>query len=175
MDLTRVNLRAMIYFDIRHGLTQKQYIDQLISTFEDGAPLKIWLSEFNHEWSMLSDEFKEGRHESVVVPNNIDVVRELIMQDHNITYPKIKVSLGKRKRESKARTGTEMENETVVKGERENRIGIKNLMGTENRIEDGTGIRIESGIGSEIENGDEVENKFRREKARPRLKSTSID
>ncbi|GBP49216.1 Histone-lysine N-methyltransferase SETMAR [Eumeta japonica] len=43
---------------------------------------------------MLTDEFKEGRPKSVVVPQNIDAVRELMMQDRHVTYREIKASLG---------------------------------------------------------------------------------
>ncbi|GBP60127.1 hypothetical protein EVAR_41816_1 [Eumeta japonica] len=74
MDLTCEHFRAMIYYDFRCGLTQKQYIDQLTSTFGDGdgAPSKTtvhhWFNEFNRERSVLKDEFKEGRLESVIVP-----------------------------------------------------------------------------------------------------------
>ncbi|GBP97260.1 hypothetical protein EVAR_70596_1 [Eumeta japonica] len=43
---------------------------------------------------MLTDEFKEGRPKSVDVPQNIDAVRELIMQGHHVTYREIKMPLG---------------------------------------------------------------------------------
>ncbi|GBP27434.1 hypothetical protein EVAR_17136_1 [Eumeta japonica] len=53
-----------------------------------------WFNEFKHGRSTLTDEFKEGRPNSVVVPQNIDAVRELIIQNRYVTYRKIKVSLG---------------------------------------------------------------------------------
>ncbi|GBP82585.1 Mariner Mos1 transposase [Eumeta japonica] len=43
---------------------------------------------------MLTDESKEGRPESVVVPQRMDAVRELIMQDLHVTYLEMKASLG---------------------------------------------------------------------------------
>ncbi|GBO99267.1 hypothetical protein EVAR_534_1 [Eumeta japonica] len=77
-----------MYCDFRRGLTQKQCIYQLTSTFGDDAASKTtachWLSVFNHGRSMLTDEFKEGCSKSVVVPQNIDLVRELIMQDPHV-------------------------------------------------------------------------------------------
>ncbi|GBP27727.1 hypothetical protein EVAR_82776_1 [Eumeta japonica] len=42
---------------------------------------------------MLMDEFKGGYPKSVVVLQNIDAVRELIMQDPHVTYREIKASL----------------------------------------------------------------------------------
>ncbi|CAK9815952.1 Histone-lysine N-methyltransferase SETMAR [Anthophora plagiata] len=98
MELTRENFRAMIYYDFRRGLSQQQCIDQLISTFGDEAPSKTtvyhWFSEFNRGRHSLTDEFKEGRPKSVVVPQNIDAVRELVMQDRHLTYREIEASLG---------------------------------------------------------------------------------
>ncbi|GBP18647.1 hypothetical protein EVAR_14417_1 [Eumeta japonica] len=91
----------MIYYDFRRGLTQKKCVDQLTSTFGDEAPSKTtvyrWFSEFNCGRSMRTDEFKEertSRSQAVVVPQNIDAVRELIMQDRYVTYPEIKTSVG---------------------------------------------------------------------------------
>ncbi|GBP24379.1 hypothetical protein EVAR_19253_1 [Eumeta japonica] len=98
MDLTRANFHPMIYYDFRRELTQKQCIDQLTSTFGDEAPSKAtvyhWFIEFNRGWSMLTDEFKEGRPKLVIVPQSINAVRELIIQDHHVTYGEIKASLG---------------------------------------------------------------------------------
>ena len=98
MDLTREHFRAMIYYDFRRGLSQQQCIDQLTSTFGDEAPSKTtvnhWFSEFNRGRRSLTDEFKEGRPKSIVVPENIDAVRELIMQDRHVTYREIEASLG---------------------------------------------------------------------------------
>ncbi|GBP15365.1 hypothetical protein EVAR_80544_1 [Eumeta japonica] len=41
MDLTHENFHAMIYYDFRRGLTQKQCIDRLTSAFENEPPSKI--------------------------------------------------------------------------------------------------------------------------------------
>lgn len=98
MDLTREHFRAMIYYDFRRGLTQKQCIEQLILTFGDEAPSKTtvyyWFKEFQRGRSMLTDEIKEGRPKSVVVQQNIDAVRQLVMQDRHVTYREIEASLG---------------------------------------------------------------------------------
>lgn len=98
MELTRENIRAMIYYDFRRGLTQQQCIDQLTSTFGDEAPSKTtvyhWFSEFNRGRSMLTDEVKAGRPKSVVVPQNIEAVRKLIMDDRHVTYREIEATLG---------------------------------------------------------------------------------
>ena len=42
----------------------------------------------------MQDEFREGRPKSVVVPEIIDAVRQLILQDRHVTYREIKTTLG---------------------------------------------------------------------------------
>ncbi|GBP62257.1 Histone-lysine N-methyltransferase SETMAR [Eumeta japonica] len=52
------------------------------------------LSEFHRGRAILTDEIKEDRLKSVVVPENIDAVRKITMQDCHDTYRNIKTSLG---------------------------------------------------------------------------------
>ena len=44
--------------------------------------------------SSLQDEFREGRPKSVVVPETIDDVRQLILHDRHVTYREIETTLG---------------------------------------------------------------------------------
>ena len=80
----------MIYYDFRRGLSQLRCIDQLFSAFGDCAPSKTteyhWFSEFNSARCSLKDEFKEGRPKSIVLPENIDAVHEVMKQDRHVTY-----------------------------------------------------------------------------------------
>ena len=98
MELTHENFRVMIYYDFRCGLTRQHCTDQLNSTFGDEAPsfatVKRWYNEFNHGRRSLNDEFREGRPKTVVVPENIDAVQNLINQDRHVTYCEIETSLG---------------------------------------------------------------------------------
>ena len=52
-----------------------------------------WYGEYNRGRSSLKDEFREGRTKSVVVPEAIDAVRQLILQDRNGTYHEIVTTL----------------------------------------------------------------------------------
>ena len=85
------------FYNFRRGLNQQQCIDELNSIFGDEAPSRTsvyrWFTEFNRGRSSLNDEFREGRPKSVVVPKNIDAVRELILQDRHVTYREIEVTL----------------------------------------------------------------------------------
>ena len=67
------------------------------SIFDDEAPSRTsvywWYGEFNRG-SSLQDEFREDRPKSVVVPETIDAVRQMILQDHHVTYCEIETTLG---------------------------------------------------------------------------------
>ena len=97
MELTRENFRAMIYYDFRRGLSQLQCIDQLFSAFDGCAASKTteyhWFGEFNSARCSLKDEFKEVRPKSIVLPENIDAVHEVMKQDHHVTYHEIEAFL----------------------------------------------------------------------------------
>ena len=56
--------------------------------------MKNWFPEFNYGQRSLKDKVCEGHLKIAVVSENIDAVRELIMQDRNVTYREIEASLG---------------------------------------------------------------------------------
>ena len=84
--------------NFRRGLTQQQCIDELHSIFGDEAPSRTsvyrWYGEFSGCRSSLQDKFRECRPKSVVVPETIDAVRQLILQDLHVTYHEIETTLG---------------------------------------------------------------------------------
>ena len=53
-----------------------------------------WLSEFNRGRNSLHDKFGESRPKSALVPENIDTVRELILQANHATQLEIEANLG---------------------------------------------------------------------------------
>ena len=66
--------------------------------FWDKAPSRTsvyrWCAEFNRGPSSLQEEFREGHPKSVVVPETIIAVRQLILQDRHVTYREIEITLG---------------------------------------------------------------------------------
>ena len=48
----------------------------------------------NQGRSSLQDELREGLWKSVVVPETIDAVRQLVLQDRYVTYREIETTLG---------------------------------------------------------------------------------
>ena len=57
------------------------------------GPVFIDVIQFNLGRSSHQDEFREDRPKSVVVPETIDAKRQLILQDHHVTYREIEATL----------------------------------------------------------------------------------
>ena len=55
--------------------------------------MENWFNEFIGSRSLLKDELREGPPKTAVVPENIDAVRELIMQDRHVKYREINAFL----------------------------------------------------------------------------------
>ena len=87
----------LFFYNFRRGLTQRQCIDELNSIFGYKDPSRTsiyrWYGDFNRGRSSLLEEFREGRPKSVVVPETIDAVRQLILQDRRVTYREIATTL----------------------------------------------------------------------------------
>lgn len=54
--------------------------------------LRAMIIEFNQSCRFLTDEFKGGRPKSVVVPEDINAVRKMIVQDSHVTYREISMT-----------------------------------------------------------------------------------
>ncbi|GFT77404.1 histone-lysine N-methyltransferase SETMAR [Nephila pilipes] len=78
-------------------LSRQECFDELNSLYNDKAPsystVKNWYNEFNRGRCSIQDESRAGRPKSVVVPEKINAVRELIKQDRHVTYREIEASL----------------------------------------------------------------------------------
>ena len=97
MELNREHFRAIIFYNFLRGLTQQQYIDELNSIGDEAVStinVYRWYGELNRERSSSQDGFREGRSKLVVVPETINAVSQLILQDRHVTYRKIETTLG---------------------------------------------------------------------------------
>lgn len=88
----------MIFYDFRAGLNQQECFNRIKGAFGDDAPsirtIYSWFAEFKRGRARVSDEPREGRPNTAVVPENIDAVREWIKTDRHVTYKQIVASLG---------------------------------------------------------------------------------
>ena len=98
MELKPEHFLAIIFYNFQRQLTQQPCIDELNSIVGNEAPTRTsvyrWYGEFNRGRSSLQDEFREGRPKSVVVPETIDAVRQLVLEDYCVTYREIETILG---------------------------------------------------------------------------------
>ena len=84
---------CVVYSNLKESFRPKNGIKSW-----DEAPSRTstyrWYGEFNRGSSSLQGEFREDRLKLVVVPETIDVVRQLIFQDRHVTYREIETTLG---------------------------------------------------------------------------------
>ncbi|XP_037929589.1 uncharacterized protein LOC119664219, partial [Teleopsis dalmanni] len=101
MELTREHFRAIIFHKFRRELSLQECIDEFKSFFGDEAPshntVKNWFNEFNRGRRSLNDEFREARPKTSVVPENVDAVRELIMQEETSIHSILHIHLAVKK------------------------------------------------------------------------------
>ena len=93
MELNSEHFRAIIFYNFRRGFTRQQCIDELNSIF--GSIKDQFIDDMVklRSRSSLKDKFRKGRPKSVVISEIIDAVRQLILQDHHVTYREIKTTL----------------------------------------------------------------------------------
>ena len=91
---TKFKLRKIV-FNFRSGLSGQECINELKYLVGDKATsystINNWLNEFNYGRRSLKGEVREGPPKTAVVPENINAVRELTMQDRHM---KMKASFG---------------------------------------------------------------------------------
>ena len=88
----------LFFYNFRRGLTQQQCIDELNSIIGYEAPSRTSVyrcyGEFHRGRSSLQDEFRKLRSKSGVVPETIDAVRQLMLQDRHVIYREVETTLG---------------------------------------------------------------------------------
>ena len=78
-----------LFYNFGYWLSRQECIDEIKSLFGDKAlsnsTVKNWFNEFSCGRGSLKDEVRRGRQKTAVLSDNIDVVRDLIMQDRHVT------------------------------------------------------------------------------------------
>ena len=87
----------MIYYGYKKGLSQQECFQSLQRTFGDScvsrATVYNWYAEFNRGRGRFEDEPCGGRPRGAVIPENIEVVHQLISVDPHLTYQQIQDTL----------------------------------------------------------------------------------
>jgi hypothetical protein len=93
MELSRVNFRAMMFYDFKRGLNFHQSHKNLVIAFGDEASslttVYFWFQEFWRERRSLEDEHRSGRPAEAVTLENIRLVEKLIKRQRNIAVREI--------------------------------------------------------------------------------------
>ena len=82
----------------KKGLTRQECLVSLRETFGNEASSEKAIyncsAELRRGCASVSDESREGRPKSVLIPNNIKVMCKMIEQDRHVTYCEIEALLG---------------------------------------------------------------------------------
>ena len=86
------------FYNFRIGLSRIECIDELDSLLCNKAlffkTVKNWFNQFNCGGQLSEDKVREASTKTSVVSDHIDAVRELIMEDRQVTCREIKASVG---------------------------------------------------------------------------------
>ena len=97
MNLTRDEIRVMIYYDYKKASSQQECFESLQKTFGAScvsrATVYNWYAEFSRGRDHFEDEPRAGRPRSTVTPENIEAVCQLISVDQHLTYQQIQDTL----------------------------------------------------------------------------------
>ncbi|CAH2088300.1 unnamed protein product [Euphydryas editha] len=98
MNLSKENVRAIIFYNFRKGLIRLRCFEELTSVFSDEAPclrtVERWYLGFQRGHTSVSDKSREGCPKSAFTEDNIIAVRQLIFEDRHVTYREIETLLG---------------------------------------------------------------------------------
>ena len=82
---------------IKKALSRQEYFESLQKTFGvsciSRATVYNWYAKFNRGRDHFEDEPHAGRPRSLVTPENIEAVRQLISVDPHLTYQQIQDTL----------------------------------------------------------------------------------
>lgn len=97
MELSRRDIRVMIWYDWKTNVSAQECHNRLQLVAGDRAPSKSsvhhWYRELQQGRTSLGDEPRGGRPATAVTPANIDAVRILLTENRRITYNDIQATL----------------------------------------------------------------------------------
>ena len=85
MELNSQAFCGMICYNFQFGLSKTQNLEYLQAALGHGAPSRstvfAWFAEFKRGWRCLEDESQRGRPAVSGVPENVERVQQLVVED----------------------------------------------------------------------------------------------
>ena len=90
MDLTRDQIRFMIYYDYKKELSQQECLESLKKTFGDScvsrATVNYQFAQFNHDGDHFKDEPYFDQLRTAVTLENLEAVHQLVVVNPHNAY-----------------------------------------------------------------------------------------
>ena len=97
MDLTKHDLRVMIFYDLKSGLSSTACHDRLQQAFGNQAPsystVKVWYEKLRSGKQDFSDDERSGRPVTASGDDNQELVRQMVRENPRISYESIAYAL----------------------------------------------------------------------------------
>ena len=91
--MERIQFRAMILYDFKCGLSDKECEERLAGAFKQEAPslktVQRWYHKFSDNEFELEDQPREGRPKTATNDEKVELVREFIASNPHATYEEI--------------------------------------------------------------------------------------
>jgi histone-lysine N-methyltransferase SETMAR len=96
--MDKIEYRAIIKFFVKEGLTPNEIYSKFIKVYGDSSPsfstIKKWAAEFRRGRTSLEDDPREGRPKNATIPEIIEQVHDMVLNDGRMKVREIAETVG---------------------------------------------------------------------------------